>query len=332
VHASHERSSELRVLVVGVGVMGALHARTIRGSRVARLCGVVDVSEPVARAAAKQLEVPAFTDLARAIEEAHPDAAIIATPDPAHRAPAETLINAGVPLLIEKPLAMTVEDAQAIAHLSDERGVRFMTGHLTRFLPRYVKAVDTVRSGEVGKPVMVTTSTWGHRSLGARVGNTTNPLWHFAIHDIDTIQWITGGVIDQVDGAQLVTSSSGASAFAATGRLTTGSSFLLATGWTLPDTASPRWDLKIHCENGLVQATWSTDGLSVYGPTRAQEVDCTLWPTLYGQVEGILRREIDHFLSALLDDTPFLITTEEAVDAARSAVKLERAAVVRTLE
>lgn len=321
----------MRVLVVGVGFMGRLHARTVQGSRLATLCGVVDRNEVVANAVGADMGVPAFTDLTRAIQETAPYAAIVATPDPAHREPAETVMRAGVHALIEKPLATTLEDAEAIVKLAEERGLRMMTGHLTRFYPRYTQAAAAVHSGDLGKPVIVTTSTWGPKSLGARVSNTTSPLWHFAIHDIDTIQWITGGVIDEIDGAQIVESSSGVSAFAATGNLTTGTSFHLATGWTLPDTAAPRWDLKVHCERGVVQATWSTDGVTTYTPDTAQEMDCLAWPTLYGQIEGALRQEIDHFLSAIIDCTPFVITPEGAIKAVRSAVMLEKASTVRRI-
>lgn len=322
----------MKVIVVGVGFMGTLHARTVRGSRLATLCGVVDRDERVAKAVGADMGVPSFTDLAHAIRETAPDAAIIATPDPEHREPAETLMRSGVHVLIEKPLATTLEDAQAIVGLAEVLGLRIMTGHLTRFYPRYTQAVDAVRSGDLGKPVLITTSTWGPKSLGARVSNVTSPLWHLAIHDIDTIQWISGGVIDEIDGAQTIDSSAGVSVFAATGSLTTGTSFHLAAGWTLPDTASPRWDLKVHCERGVVQAAWSNDGVTAYTAESARDMDCIAWPTLYGQVEGALRREVDHFLGALTDCTPFVITPEAAVDAVHSAVTLEKASTVRSLQ
>lgn len=321
----------MKILVVGVGFMGSMHARAVQESRMANLCGVVDRSEAVGRVVGAELGTAAFTDLTLAIEQTNPDAAIIATPDRAHREPAEIAIRAGLSVLVEKPLATTLDDAEAIVGFAQERGVRLMTGHLARFYPRYTRAADAVRSGDLGKPIMVTTSTWGLKSLGSRVSNTTNPLWHFAIHDIDIIQWITGGVIDQVDGAQFVESSSGASAFAATGRLTTGGGFHLAAGWTLPDSAAPRWDLKVHCEHGVVQAMWSTDGLTSYTSNGAREMECLGWPTINGRIEGALRCESDHFLGSLVDDTPFVITPEEAVNAVRSAVALEKASTVRRI-
>lgn len=322
----------IKVLVIGAGFMGRLHALTVRSSRNANLCGVVDQSERVADAVGAELRVAAFTDVERAIEETSPDAAIIATPDPFHRRPTETAIEAGLSVLVEKPLAMSVEDADAIVRLARERGVRLMTGHIGRFYPRYVLVAEAVQSGNLGRPVMVTTSTWGPKSVGARLSQLTDPLWHFAIHDIDTIQWITGACVDHVDGAQFVESSSGTKAFSATGTLGSGAGFHVAAGWTLPDTAPPMWDLKVHCEQGVVQASWSTDGVTAFSADVALGLDAMAWPTLYGQIDGALRREIDHFAEALSEGTPFVVTEEDALAAVRSAAKLQEASVGRTVQ
>ncbi len=321
----------LKVIVVGAGFMGSLHARTVRDSRLAELTAVVDRDEAVASAVGAVLGVPAYTGTERALAATGADVVVVATPDSLHRPVAEAAIEAGAAVLVEKPLATTVADAEAVVALAAEHGVRLMTGHITRFYPRYVQVAETVHSGRLGRPVLVTTSTWGQRSLGERVAATTNPLWHFAIHDIELIQWLTGGVVAEVDGAQLMESASGVASFAATGTVTTGAAFHLATGWTLPDSAGPRWDLKVHCEHGVVQAAWSSDGVTSFGADAADELDCLSWPTLHGRVEGALRLEVEHFLAAVADGTPFLVPPEAAVDAVRSAALLEKASTVRRL-
>lgn len=319
----------MKVLVVGGGFMGSLHARALLTSRHGWLCGVVDPDPDVAKGVRTNFGVPGFADLVRAVDETRPDAAIIATPDSMHREPAETLIDAGVPLLIEKPLATSIEDAEAIVCLAEKLGVRIMVGHLTRFLPRYTRVLDNILDRRLGKPVMITTSTWGPVAIGKRVRHTTSPLWHFGVHDIDVMQWICGGQVTEVAGAQQVESSSGLSTFTATGMLTSGVGFNLATGWTLPATATPRWDLKVHCERGLVQATWSDDGVTCYAADIVEQPDCTAWPSMYGQIRGALRMEVDHFLSALASKGPFVINPDDALRAVRSAAVLEEACVVR---
>ncbi|TDE13580.1 Gfo/Idh/MocA family protein [Jiangella asiatica] len=319
----------MRVVVVGVGFMGQLHARTVAGSRLAELVGVVDRDPAVVSVVGRRLGVAAFADVTQALVVLEPDAVVIATPDSLHREATEAVIEAGADVLVEKPLATTVEDAEAMVALAQARGVRLMTGHITRFYPRYAQVHEAVRSGELGRPVMVTASTWGLRSLGARVAHTTNPLWHFAIHDIELVHWMTGGVVDEIDGAQLVESSSGVSTFAATGTVSTGAAFNLVTGWTLPDSAGPRWDLTVHCEHGVVRAAWSDDGVTRFGPDAVDAPDCMAWPNLNGRVEGALRMEVEHFLGAVVGGSPFLVTPDDAVDAVRAAAALEKAATVR---
>lgn len=319
-----------RILVVGAGFMGTLHARAIRTSERGVLCGVVDRDERAAGSAGAELAAPSFTDLHRAIEEARPDAAIIATPDPAHRRAAEIAIEAGLPLLVEKPLATTVRDAEAIAGLARRRGVRLLPGHLVRFDLRYARVAEAVRDGELGRPVVIGAGRWGLVSFGARVRAVTSPLWHFLIHDIDAVQWVAGGTIDRIDGAVQVDSPAGLSAFTATGSLSTGTSFQLGAGWTLPEgSLSPRFTLEVHGERGHASLAAQEEGLIVSGATRAYRPDTSAWPIAHGKVQGMLRREIDHFITALAEDTPFAITPEEGVAAVRAAVALEGAAAHR---
>ncbi|AYY12387.1 gfo/Idh/MocA family oxidoreductase [Actinobacteria bacterium YIM 96077] len=322
----------MKALVVGAGFMGSLHARAIRDSTMADLHGVVDSSTSAASTLGAELGVKGFVELSEAIDEIEPDVAVIATPDSSHRKPAETLIKAGVHVLIEKPLATTVDDAEAILHRARARGSRVMTGHITRFFVRYTRVAEAVSGSTIGRPVMITTSTWGPKSIGARVAETTNPLWHFAIHDIDLIQWIGEGVVDEVDGAQLIESGADCSTFSATGSLSSGIGFNMVTGWTLPSSAAARWDLKVHCQGGVVQATWSGDGVTLYEPNGAHELDCTAWPSVRGQIGGALRAEVDHFLDAVTTGAPFLVRSEDALNAIRSAARLEQAACRRVTE
>lgn len=322
----------LRVLVVGAGLMGSLHARALRGAARAVLCGVVDRDASVAGRAGATFGVPAHTDLREALAHTRPDAVVVATPDPAHRAVAEAAAAEGLALLVEKPLATTESDAEAIVAAAERHGVPLMTGHVLRFDLRYAQVADAVRDGVTGRVVLVDAGRFGRVSLGARVSGTTSPLWHFLIHDIDVVQWIGGGVIAEVDGAGSVESPAGLSAFTATGSLTSGARFQLAAGWTLPEGGlSPRMTLRVHGERAHVDLSAEEEGLVIAGARRADRGQGSVWPLVRDRIEGSLRREVDHFAAAVLDGTPFVITPQEALAAVRSAAALERAAGTRTL-
>lgn len=324
--------SRLKVIVIGVGFMGLQHARAVQGLRSAELVGVVDLNAQAAEAAAAALQVPAFTDLARAIAETGAQAAIIATPDPSHRRPAEMALASGLAVLVEKPLATTLEDAEAIAEAARRHGGRLMPGHILRFDARYAQAAEVIRSGQLGKTFLLTARHWSTRSLGARVGHTTSPLWHFAIHHIDLIQWIGGGTVETIDGAQALESAGGSSAFLGLGQLSNGVGFQVSTGWTLPDTGGRSTEFEAHCEGGVIRISFAPGGgLTFWDAERGQDLEATAWPTIYGRIEGLLRREVEHFVEAVLDGGEFVITPQDATAAIRAAVALEQASIRRAV-
>ena len=315
----------VRVLVVGGGVMGRAHARTLNASRLAALCGVVDLDETVAKAVALDLGTNGYTDLRQAIAESRPTAVVIATPDPTHRAAAEIALESRLHLLIEKPLATSVADAEAIVAGAAEQRVRLMTGHLVRFDQRFEQIAAAVRTGATGTPTFLTSSRWVTTPFGLRVAATTTPLWHLLIHDIDLIQWITGAEIDTVDAALQVDSSEGPSAFSATGTLANGAVFQLAGGWTLPSTRGPDARFEIHAtQQHVVIRTWE-EGMLIAEETGAGMVDEAKDSVDVGVFSTWLKREIDHFLSGIIDGTPYVISGRDAVAAVRAAQLLEGA-------
>ncbi|HET7322535.1 MAG TPA: Gfo/Idh/MocA family oxidoreductase [Longimicrobiaceae bacterium] len=121
----------LPVGVVGVGSLGFHHARILRDVTGARLVGVYDADAERAASVAEELGVRAFPTLGALLAEI--EAAVVAVTTTAHEAVALEAIEAGVDLLIEKPIAATLEEADHILARAKERGVRIATGHVERF-------------------------------------------------------------------------------------------------------------------------------------------------------------------------------------------------------
>ena len=122
----------IRAVVVGVGSMGRNHARVLSAMEDVELVGVVDSAEGSAAAVAKATGTVAFTDLESLPEV---DFAVVAVPTVAHMPVAETLIQRGVSVLVEKPLAPLPEDADRLVDLAARHGVLLATGHIERFNP-----------------------------------------------------------------------------------------------------------------------------------------------------------------------------------------------------
>jgi len=169
--------------------MGRHHARVYGQLEDTQLVGIVDADKDRAAEMAEQFGGKAYSTL-DALLEAGVDAVSIAAPTTSHRDLAERCINAGVHCLIEKPLAGSVEDADAIRNLADERGVVLMVGHIERFNPimramqRATAADDSItpRFIEVHR---VSPMTFRSVDIGV--------VMDMMIHDLDVVLMLMGG-------------------------------------------------------------------------------------------------------------------------------------------
>jgi UDP-N-acetylglucosamine 3-dehydrogenase len=193
--ASNKNSAEERILrvgVIGAGVMGRNHARVLSELPEIELVGVADPDAGRASQAAGQAEgAEVFSDhkelLARKV-----DAVIVAAPTHLHHKISLDLIDAGVSLLVEKPIATTVEQGREIVTAAARAGVTLMVGHVERFNP----AVQAVKQAVAGEEIL---------SIGiTRVGpfpprmSDVGVVIDLAVHDIDLIRWFTESEIAEV--------------------------------------------------------------------------------------------------------------------------------------
>ena len=123
--------SATRVGVIGAGSLGFHHARILRSVPGAEMAGIYDSDPQRAAAVSAELGVRAFTSREALLEAV--DAAVIAVPTTAHAEVALAALDAGVHLLIEKPIATTVQEADQIVAAAQRAGVVVATGHVERF-------------------------------------------------------------------------------------------------------------------------------------------------------------------------------------------------------
>ncbi len=124
-------AGRLRVGVVGVGYLGKLHARIYAGMSDVELVGVVDVNTEAAQAVATQHGCAAYTDANELLGKV--DAVSIVVPTSFHLSAARPFLERGVHMLMEKPLAPSLEESRELVELAERAGVIFQVGHLERF-------------------------------------------------------------------------------------------------------------------------------------------------------------------------------------------------------
>lgn len=177
------------VAVVGLGAIGAAHVDAALRAPSTRLAAVADVDAARAREIAAKAGCPAFDSLPSLLEGADVDLVVVATPDALHVEVVQQAAAAGMHVLLEKPLATTVEDGRTILAAVREAGVLFTVGHCLRFDPKYVELERRVSAGELGE--LATVYARRQNQVGAvdRLKGRVSSLLFLAVHDIDIINW-----------------------------------------------------------------------------------------------------------------------------------------------
>ena len=183
--------SPLKVAVVGVGVMGSNHARVLSEMAGVQLVGVVDPDRKQTEFVARTLGCPEFGDL-DALIRSGVDAVTIAAPTHLHHDLALKCISRGVHVMVEKPIAPTVEEGRAIVAAARRASVTLMVGHVERFNP----AVESIKRAIKDQDILSIAIT--------RVGpfpprmSNVGVVIDLAVHDIDLIRWFTNSEIVEI--------------------------------------------------------------------------------------------------------------------------------------
>ena len=169
--------NKIRVAVVGVGYLGKIHAKIYAGMENVDLVGVVDTDQDAAQSVAEEFGTRSFEESRGLLDKV--DAVSIVVPTSLHREVAEPFLKQGVHMLLEKPIAPSVEESQVIVDLARENGAILQIGHLERFNAGVMKLAELA-----DKPRFIEV----HR-LGKFVERATDVdvVTDLMIHDIDIV-------------------------------------------------------------------------------------------------------------------------------------------------
>jgi predicted dehydrogenase len=307
----------LQAAVVGVGMIGTLHARVYQDDPRTNLVAVVDVNADRAREVANELDVPWYTDVSEMLEREEMDVLSIATPEQHRYEPAVTCARAGKHLLLEKPLAPTLPEVDRLIEEVEATGVATMVNFILRSEPRYVRARGAMTDGTVGEPCTIFARRRG-TSLGAEVyGPWTDLLISTAIHDLDVMVWLNDCEVERVYAEGVVKRSAQwgrEDAVAAVLRFANGAVGLLETSWVLPPTVPAPLDasLQVVGTRGGVFIEGASYGLAVADSEGYRMPDLAHWPVGRDGVEGALRASINAFITSVLTGAAPVMTLREA--------------------
>lgn len=199
----------LKIVVVGPGLIGTQHIKLINENPSAELCAIVAPDHAENHAIAKQQNKPLYHSLQTCIDLEDIDGVIISSPNQFHAEQGAICIEAGIPVLIEKPITSTVKEGVILAELADRRGAKVLVGHHRAHSPLMALARKTINSGRLGRIVSVMGSAQYYKPAHYFVDGPWRkeigggPILINLIHEIGNLRSLCG----EIAAVQAITSS-----------------------------------------------------------------------------------------------------------------------------
>ena len=184
--------------IIGIGTIGKRHFMAINQIVDINLVGIVDLSEPAQKFCLEK-NIPLFKNLNELLKNNQVDGVIISTPTISHYENAISAMELGLDILIEKPIAATVTEAQEITKTAIKNKCKVLVGHQRRFYPLVLKTKEIVKNNELGEVVGLS-GLWALRKDKDyfipewRKEITAGPVITNLIHDIDYLRFIFGDI------------------------------------------------------------------------------------------------------------------------------------------
>ncbi|MCY0906270.1 Gfo/Idh/MocA family protein [Arthrobacter sp. H14-L1] len=269
--------------IIGGGIRGSMFARAIFENPSARLIAICDQNSQTRDSAAERFNVLTYSSV-EAMVGAHPEltAAVISTPDFAHREAAVICAQVGLDLMIEKPLATSEADAQAIISAAAKSGAQIMVGFENRWNPRFTAVKNLLESSDNGRVVNQQADLNDTIFVPSKMlswAGRSSPAWFLMPHTLDLAIWLSGTspVSVYARGSKGTLSQLGIDTWdsiSATFTMDDGSYVVLNSSWILPETAPAVYDFRyeIQTTSGVFHVDGANQGVTHYG------ADGVSWP------------------------------------------------------
>lgn len=314
--------NRVKVAVIGAGFIGWLHCIIFRDILGVKLVAVADSDKLVKYRVENELKCKFYNDYQEMLEKEKPEILSICLPDNMH---VDVVLNCPgyvKAILLEKPMAETVKDCLTINEKCLKSDTRLMIAHVLRFDPGYKRIYDQINAGELGELVHLKGERKTSRYLCERIKGRTSVLFYGGVHDIDLIQWYSHGKIKKVFAQTITKINKKWNTEDCYQVLATIENDIIASfefAWTLP-TNMPnglKANMEIFGTKGCAFINRYDMGLEICteDKNRYELSDIMHWPSLYDTIVGSLRNEIEHFITATIEDKDYLMDTKDAISA-----------------
>lgn len=194
------RALKVRIAVAGVGLIGKRHVEAIATASAVTLSAIVDPSS-LGRDYAEEMGALWYPDLEELIAVDRPDGVILATPNQVHIPNGLATVGAGIPTLIEKPVAASASEAESLVLQAENTNVPLLVGHHRRHNPLITAARTAIDEGRLGRIVSVHGMFWLYKpddyfEVSWRTEKGAGPVFLNLIHDVDLLRYLVGEITE----------------------------------------------------------------------------------------------------------------------------------------
>lgn len=302
---------KVNVGVIGVGAMGHNHARVYYRLDKANLLGVSDVSQATLSQVCKKYDAEGYTNYEELLKNPEIEAVSVCVPTTHHYNVVMKAIEYGKDVLVEKPIAFTLKEAEGMIQAAKDKGIKLSTGHVERFNPAIAKAKELIEMDVIGDVVSASAKRVG--PFPPRIKDVGVAI-DLAIHDLDVMYYLFDDDVTQVfatmgsilekceyeDHAEIMT------------KFENGITGLLEVNWLTP---FKRRALEITGTDGIIAIDYIDQSIDVAGKF-AQKVEI--------QHEEPLKYELNSFLNSIINDENVEITGEDGLNALKMVLAANR--------
>ena len=319
----------VRVAIIGLGTWGEKHLQALKTIPDADVVAICDVDQKRAKNVASRHKVrKVYTSFEELLDRENLDATHVVTPEPFHRDPVVLAARKGIHVLVEKPMATSLEDADAMIYAAKKNKVSLMVGHVLRWDVRYAMVKKAIERGEVGKIA----SIFARRSVTRAEAPTflprSTPMMQLGIHDIDLILWYTNSKVSRVYArSSRIFDYKNPDTTSCMLELESGTHAVIQNSFSLPEKIpfSVGGHMEIVGSKAFIIIDVTEQSLFICDSSGWHTPDTTLIPMIGDNLAGTLREEIKYFIDCVSKGKkPEIITPAESREALRVALECER--------
>ena len=306
---------KLNVGIIGLGAIGQKHCQALAQIEKANIAALADVNESTLLKTVKTYGGNAYEDYKDLLMQPDLDAVVVATPDEMHTEPCVAAAEAGKHILVEKPIATTVEDAMAVIAAAKKAKVKLMVGFSLRFNLHYLQAKKMVDDGKLGDVISIFARRLNIKTQADRINGRCGVLMFLGIHDFDALRWIVGSEPVSIyceESTSVTKKYPQENETFSIIRFENGVRACAHIGWNLPlqHLGGRDFKLDIMGSKGSLYLDQMRQGIEIYSETFSK----------YPSVSSGLYIEDKAFVDCVLDDLPSPSTGEDGLVALRMVI------------